>query len=141
MTFSQVVVSPEKWLVETPINIAAESHVLPIPHVARLAIPLNQEVDDVASEIERFVLKVVASACLQVRIRREATRETIALTSSHITKELAFSAWLSVGYADEFGPAFDVYGGTRAEHENCCNQIGDFHIDILDSLLASKTHD
>jgi hypothetical protein len=79
---------------------------------------LNQKVDDVASEVERFVLKVVASACLQVRVRRKASRETIALTSRHIAQELAFSAWLSVSYPDEFGPALDVDGRARAEHEN-----------------------
>jgi hypothetical protein len=133
-----------EWLVRTPIHIAAESYVLPISPVARLAIPLNQKVDDVASDIESLVLKVVASACLEVRVRCKASRETIALTSSHIAQELAFSAWLSVSYPDELRPAFDVDGRARAEHENCCNQIGDLHLNVIVSLLemAAKTpHD
>jgi hypothetical protein len=102
---------------------------------------LNQKIDDVASEVERFVLKVVASAGLQVGVRRKASRETIALTSRHIAQELAFSAWLSVSYPDEFGPALDVDGRARAEHENTGNQKGDLHIDVLDSLfeMVGKT--
>jgi hypothetical protein len=122
------------WLFRTSIDIANESHVLPVSRIARLAIPLNQEIDDVAPEVEPFVFEVVASACLQVRVRREASRETIALTSSHIAQELAFSAWLFVRDSDEFSAALDVDGGARAQYENCYNPIVDFHIDVLDSL-------
>jgi hypothetical protein len=101
---------------------------------------LNQKVDNVASDIESFVLKVVASACLEVRVRRKSSRETIALTSSHIAQELAFSAWLSVSYSDELGPARDVDSRARADHENYCNQIRDLHLDALVSLfeMAAK---
>jgi hypothetical protein len=105
---------------------------------------LNQKVDDVASDVESLVLKVVASACLEVRVRCKASRETIALTSSHIAQELAFSAWFSVSYPDELRPAFDVDGRARAEHENCCNQIGDLHLNVIVSLLemvAKTPHD
>jgi hypothetical protein len=107
-----------------------------------LAIPLNQKVDDIASKIERFVLKVIASAGIEVRVRRKASRETIALTSSHIAQELAFSAWLSVSYPDEFGPAVDADGRARPGHENDCNQIRDLHIDAhalyADSLKCAR---
>jgi hypothetical protein len=92
---------------------------------------LNQKIDDIASKIERFVLKVVASACLEVRVRRKTSCETIALASSHIAQELAFSARLSVGYPDEFGPALDVDGRTRADHENYRNQRRDLHIGVI----------
>jgi hypothetical protein len=105
---------------------------------------LKQKVDDVASDIERFVLKVVASACLEIRVRRVASRETITLTSSHIAQELAFSPWLSVSYPDELGPWLDADGRASANHESYCNQIGDLHLDVLDSLfeMAAKTpHD
>src|SRR6516225_5572338 len=94
-----------KWLFRTTIHIANESHVLPVSHVACLAIPLNQKIDDVAAEIERLVLKVVASARLEACVRRKASRETIALASGHIAQKLAFSARLSVRYPDEFRPA------------------------------------
>jgi hypothetical protein len=94
---------------------------------------LNQKVNDVASESERFVLQVVASTSLEVCVRRKTSRESIALTSSHIAQKLAFSAWLPVSYPDEFGPALDADGGARADHEDYGNQIGDLHIDFLDS--------
>lgn len=81
--------------------------------MACLAIPLEKKVDNVASDIECFVLKVVASAGLEVRVRSIASRETIALTSSHIAQELAFSAWLRVRYPDALGPLFDRDGGAR----------------------------
>ena len=96
-----------------------------------MAIPLSQKVDHVAAEIERFVLKVVASACLKVRVRRKTSCETITLASSHIAQEFAFSAWLSVSYPDEFGPALDVDGRARAGHENYCNQRRDLHIGVI----------
>jgi len=102
---------------------------------------LKQKVDDVASDIERFVLKVVASACLEVRVRCIASRETIALTSSHIAQELAFSPRLCVSYPDAFGPWLDADGRARGDHENYRNQMGDFHLDFLDSLfdMVAKT--
>jgi hypothetical protein len=64
--------------------------------MACLAVALEKKVDNVASDIERFVLQVVARAGLEVRVRSITSRETIALTSSHIAQELAFSAWLCV---------------------------------------------
>src|SRR4029453_54485 len=115
-------------LVRTPIHIAGQSHVFPISRVSRLAIPLRQKVDHVTSELEPFVLKVVASTRLEILVPRKASRETIALTSSHIAQELAFSAWLSVSYPDEFGPAVDADGRARPGHENDCNQIRDLNI-------------
>jgi hypothetical protein len=121
-------------LFRTTIHIANENHVLPVSHLARLALPLNQQVDDIASEIERLVLKVVAGACLEARIRRKASRETIALTPSHIAQKLAFSARLSIRYPDEFRPVLDVDGRARVEQETCCKQSNDFHTDVLDSL-------
>src|SRR5262245_1001445 len=128
-------------LVRTPIHIAGQSHVLPISRVGRLAIPLRQKVDHVTSEIEPFVLKVVASPRLEVRVRGKASRETIALTSSHIAQEFAFSAWLSVSYPNEFGPAV-ADGRARPDHENDCNQIRDLHIDAqglyADSLKCAR---
>ena len=131
----------KEWLFRTPIHIAGQSHVLPISRVGRLAIPLRQKVDHVTSELEPFVLKVVASTRLEVRVGSKTSCETIALTSGHIAQELAFSAWLSVSYPNEFGPALDVDGRTRAEHENAGNQIGGPHIDVLGSLfeMAGKT--
>ena len=75
--------------------------------MACLAIPLEQKVDDVPSDIESLVLQVVASAGLEIRVRSIASRETIALTSSHIAQELAFSAGLRVRYPDAFGPWLD----------------------------------
>jgi hypothetical protein len=92
---------------------------------------LSQKVDDVASEIERFVLKVVASAGFQVVLRRKASGETIALASSHVAQEFAFLAWFSVSYADEFGPALDVGGRARGDHENYRNQRRDLHIGVI----------
>ena len=96
-----------------------------------MAIPLNQKVDDIAAKIERFVLKVVASACLEIRVRRKASRETIALTASHIAQELAFSARLFVSHPDEFGPALDVDGRARADRETYRNEIRDLHIGVI----------
>jgi hypothetical protein len=122
-----------EWLVRTPIYITAESHVLPISHIAGLALPLKQKVDDVASDIECFVLKVVASAGLEVRVRCIASRETIALTSSHVAQELAFSPWLCVSYPDAFGPWLDADGRASANNENYCKQIDDLQLDVLDS--------
>jgi hypothetical protein len=102
---------------------------------------LKQKVDDVASDIECFVLKVVASAGLEVRVRCIASRETIALTSSHVAQELAFSPWLCVSYPDAFGPWLDADGRASANNENYCKQIGDLQLDVLDSIfeMAAKT--
>jgi len=86
----------KEWLFRTPIHIAGQSHVLPISCVGRLAIPLRQKVDHVTSELEPFVLKVVASTRLEVRVGSKTSCETIALTSRHIAQELAFSPGLSV---------------------------------------------
>jgi hypothetical protein len=102
---------------------------------------LKQKVDDVASDIECFVLKVVASAGLEVRVRCIASRETIALTSSHVAQELAFSPWLCVSYPDAFGPWLDADGRASANNENYCKQIDDLQLDVLDSIfeMAAKT--
>ena len=116
-------------LVRTPIHIAGQSHVLPISRVGRLAIPLRQKVDHVTSELEPFVLKVVASTRLEVRVGSKTSCETIALTSRHIAQELTFSPGLSVSYPDEFGPTVDADGRARPGHENDRNQIRDLHID------------
>jgi len=86
--------------------------------MAGLTIPLEQKVDDVPSNIERFVLKVITGASLEVRVRSIASRETIALTSSHIAQELAFSAWLGVRYPDAFGPWLDRDGRARTDEQN-----------------------
>ena len=125
------------WLFRTPIHIAGQSYVLPISRVGRLAIPLRQKVDHVTSELEPFVLKVVASTRLEVRVGSKTSCETIALTSSHIAQELAFSPGLSVSYPDEFGPAVDADGRARPGHEKDCNQIRDLHIDA-DALYADS---
>jgi hypothetical protein len=92
---------------------------------------LSQKVDHVAAKIEGFVFKVVASVCFQVLVRRKASGETIALTSSHIAQEFAFLAWFSVSYADEFGPALHVGGRARGDHENYRNQRRDLHIGVI----------
>ncbi len=123
-------------LVGTPIHIAAESHVLPISRVARLAIPLKQKIDDVAPDIERLVLKVVSSPDLEVGVGCITPGETIALASSDISQKLAFSARLCVGYPDEFGAGLDANGRTRADHESYCKQASDLHLDVLDSPFA-----
>lgn len=120
-------------LVRTPIHIAAESHVLPISRVARLAIPLKQKVDDVASDIERFVLKVVSSPGLEVGVGRITPGETIALASSNVSQKLAFSTRLCVGYPDEFGAGLNANSRARADHESYCKQASDLHLDVLDS--------
>jgi hypothetical protein len=129
-------------LFRTPIHIAGQSHVLPISRVGRLAIPLCQKVDHVTSEFKPFVLKVVASTRLEVRVGSKTSCEAIALTSRHIAQELAFSAWLSVSYPDEFGPTVDADGRARPGHENDCNQIRDLHIDAhalyADSLKCAR---
>jgi len=80
-----------------------------------LAISLSEQIDYVASELETFVFEVVASACLEIRVRGKTARETIALTASHIAQELAFSARLSVGYPDKLGAPFNVGGRARAD--------------------------
>jgi hypothetical protein len=95
--------------------------------MACLAIPLEEKVDNVASDIEGFVLKVVASAGLEVRVRSITSGETIALTSSHIAQELAFSSWLCVRYPDALGPLFDRDGRARPGHKTECNQTGNLH--------------
>ena len=127
----------KEWLFRTPIHIAGQSHVLPISRVGRLAIPLRQKVDHVTSELEPFVLKVVASTRLEVRVGSKTSCETIALTSRHIAQELAFSPGLSVSYPDEFRPGPDTDGGARADHEDYHNQIGDLHIRFPGSYADS----
>ena len=54
--------------VGTPVYVTAQGYVLPISRVPGLALALSQEVDHVASEIERFVLQIVASARFQVLV-------------------------------------------------------------------------
>jgi hypothetical protein len=100
---------------------------------------LNQNVDDVAAEIERPILQVVASTSLQVRVRRKTSRETIALTSSDIAQELAFSARLSVCYPDELGAALDADGGAPEDHEHDCKAIGDLHIDLDSTQICLES--
>src|SRR5262249_46778398 len=73
--------------VGTPVYVTAQGYVLPISRVPGLALALSQEVDHVASEIERFVLQIVAGACFQVLVRRKASSESIALASSYIAQE------------------------------------------------------
>jgi hypothetical protein len=94
---------------------------------------LKKKVDDVAADIERFVLKVVSSPGLEVGFGRITPGETIALASSDISQKLAFSTRLCVGYPDEFGPGLNANSRARADHESYCKQVSDRHLDVLDS--------
>ena len=100
--------------------------------VARLAIPLKQKVDDVASDIERFVLKPFEPRSQGGR-RTLTPGETIALASSNVSQKLAFSTRLCVGYPDEFGAGLNANSRARADHESYCKQASDLHLDVLDS--------